>query len=141
MGMHYEYDPWYFAETKQRNASIVLWQVTQNLGKLFSAQIEAFEKIFRQASGFYDTKADIILLTEPANLKALIEAMLAYWGSASPLTPRMFNLPIQMLLVLYRRAIGEWLPAPAALMDTIEGVADAMTGWEHADEQSKGNEL
>ncbi|MBM7841593.1 hypothetical protein [Herpetosiphon giganteus] len=130
--MHYEYDPWYFAETKQRNAAIVLWQVTQNPGKLFYAQIEAFEKIFRQASGFYDTKADIILLTEPANLKALIEAMLAYWGSAYPLTPLMFNLPIQMLLVLYRRAIGEWLPAPAALMDTIEGVADAMTGWEHA---------
>ncbi len=142
MGMHYEYDPWLLAETKQRNAPIVLWQVTQKPGKLFYAQLEAFEKIFRQPSDFYDTKADVILLTEPTKLKALIEEMLTYWSPTSyPLTPLMFNLPIQMLLVLYRRAMGEWLPAPAALMENIEEVEHTMTGWEHDDDESKGNEL
>lgn len=126
MGMHYEYDPWFLSKIKQPNDTIILWEVTQKLGELFYAQIQAFEKIFRQPSGFYDMKTDVILLTEPAKLKALIEAMLAYWRSSYPLVQLMFNLPIQMLLVLYRRALGEWLPAPAELMANIEQIEIAM---------------
>lgn len=125
MGMHYEYDPGFLLETNKRE-TVILWEVTQNPGKLFYAQIQAFEKMFRQSSGFYDMKTDVILLTEPAKLKALIEAMLAYGRSSYPLVQLMFNLPIQMLLVLYQRAVGEWLSAPAELMATIEQIESAM---------------
>lgn len=135
MGMDYEYDPWFFDQTGKEGRNILLWEVGLNAGQLFFAQIQAFEKIFNQPSGFYTYLSGDVILNQPAQLKALIEAMLASWHPTSyPLTPRMFNLPIQMLLVLYRRAIGEWLPAPAALMDTIEQVEAVMSGWEHADE-------
>ena len=127
MGMAYEYDPWFLAETFEEGDNILLWEVGLNAGQLFFAQIQAFEKIFNQSSGFYVTLADDIVLNQPAQLKALIEAMLGYYNSTShPLRPLLFDTSIQILLVLYRRALGEWLPAPTELMANIESIEIAM---------------
>ncbi|GAA5526648.1 hypothetical protein Hgul01_00424 [Herpetosiphon gulosus] len=127
MGMAYEYDPWFLAETSEEGDNILLWQVGLNAGQLFFAQIQAFEKMFRQPSGFYTYSAGDVILNQPAQLKALIEAMLGYYNSTNhPLRPLLFDTSIQILLVLYRRAIGEWLLAPAELMATIEQIEIAM---------------
>ncbi|WP_124033379.1 DUF6086 family protein [Herpetosiphon llansteffanensis] len=127
--MDYEYDPWFLSETLEEGRNILLWEVGLNAGQLFFAQIQAFEKIFRQPSGFYTYLSGDVILNQPAQLKALIEAMLGYYNATShPLRPILFDSSIQILLVLYQRAIGEWLPAPAALMATIEEVEAVMTG-------------
>ncbi|WP_152976679.1 DUF6086 family protein [Herpetosiphon geysericola] len=126
--MDYSYNPYFFTEAYGGINEITLWEVGLNAGQLFFAQIEAFEKIFNQHSGFYDTQADAIYLLDAGKLKALIDAMLGYYNAArhNPLRSILFDSSIQILLVLYKRAMGEWLPAPAALMDTIEQIEIAM---------------
>ena len=128
MGMVYRYDPKFFTEIDNEADRRTLWEVGLNAGQLFSAQIQAFEKIFNQSSGFCDTQADEVYLLDAVKLKALIEAMLGYYNSTKhySLRPLLFDTPIQILLVLYQRAIGEWLPAPAELMATIEQIEIAM---------------
>ncbi|MCA0354893.1 MAG: DUF6086 family protein [Chloroflexi bacterium] len=128
MGMDYEYDPWFLAETSEEGSNILLWTVLIEFGQLFYAQIQAFEKMFCQPSGFYTYSAGDVILNQPTQLKALIEAMLSYYNSTKhySLRPLLFDTPIQILLVLYRRALGEWLPAPAELMANIEAVEIAM---------------
>ncbi|MBM7841594.1 DUF6086 family protein [Herpetosiphon giganteus] len=125
--MDYEYDPWFLDQTGKEGCNILLWEVGLNAGQLFFAQIEAFEKIFNQPSGFYTYLSGDVILHQPAYLKALIEAMLDYYNATRhPLRPILFDSSIQILLVLYQRAMGEWLPAPAALMATIEQIEIAM---------------